>query len=574
MVWAGAIIAASCIFAFSWLLRYNDPDGAFVGLSDDHFYYVIRGWQMLFGERPDRDYVDAGAPLAYLISAALQVLVARGTWSEFVFCITALSLGAALTCLVAARASGSILLGVLAAMFEVAAFPRLYNYPKILVYAVAIPVLWWWIGKPGTRRTWLIALVAAVAFLLRHDHGLYVAGAFAFAVLAVPALGLKTRVRQAAIFAFALLVLLAPYLTYLQTNGGIQRHFEIGYRWSQRDRDRAPLVVPELHWQPLSTGEPSDAPASEWWHHAPFPALNGYRTWWLFWLVEVLPGVAVLLLLLRPEDRLGGWADDRVKIATVAVFALLVNTGFLRGNLPTQIPDVAVPAAVLGAWVLSTTWRIVRRGRVELRGRSLNPGLLARSAAAIAMFAVVMVTGVLLLPSLREQIENSSLLDGPEAIRADAEGVTERLTRIWPLENWARDDTRGPVQLALYFDACTAPSDKVLVTPYLPPAVGLARRAFAGGQGDLRAGFFDLDAEQQLTVERLQRQSVPVIIGPRDEEREEFARRLPRVAAYLAREYEDLGERQLGEGLVVSLLINRRARAVRTYEPLAFPCFR
>ena len=57
--------AMATIFAGSWFLRFNDPDGAFAGLTDDHFFYVVRGWQILFGDLPVRDFVDHGAPLHY-----------------------------------------------------------------------------------------------------------------------------------------------------------------------------------------------------------------------------------------------------------------------------------------------------------------------------------------------------------------------------------------------------------------------------------------------------------------------------------------------------------------------------
>ena len=129
--------AAAAVAAFSLALRYNDPEGEFAGLTDAHFFYAIRGWQMLFGDLPDRDYVEPGAPLTLAISAALQ-LIHRSAWSEYVFAVTLLAIAAGVTCAVATRASGSILLGVGAALFEIALFPRLYNYPKLIAYASTI----------------------------------------------------------------------------------------------------------------------------------------------------------------------------------------------------------------------------------------------------------------------------------------------------------------------------------------------------------------------------------------------------------------------------------------------------
>jgi hypothetical protein len=75
---ATAAIAVA-VFVFTWFFRFNDPNGGFAGLTDDHFYYLLRGWQILYGELPFRDFVDAGAPLYFYVSAAVQLLFGRGT---------------------------------------------------------------------------------------------------------------------------------------------------------------------------------------------------------------------------------------------------------------------------------------------------------------------------------------------------------------------------------------------------------------------------------------------------------------------------------------------------------------
>ena len=84
------------LVAFAWLYRFVDPEGPHGGLSDDHFFYVVRGWQILFGQLPVRDFVDPGAPLTFLLSAAVQWFD-RGTVSEMVLCASALAIGAGLT---------------------------------------------------------------------------------------------------------------------------------------------------------------------------------------------------------------------------------------------------------------------------------------------------------------------------------------------------------------------------------------------------------------------------------------------------------------------------------------------
>jgi len=67
----------------------------------------------------------------------------------------------------------------------------------------------------------------------------------------------------------------------------------------------------------------------------------------------------------------------------VVVLAVLVNIGFLRGNLPIQLPDVSVPMSVLGAWCAATIIRLVRSGRLELCSRraSTRVGQRARTRA-------------------------------------------------------------------------------------------------------------------------------------------------------------------------------------------------
>ena len=76
----------------------------------------------------------------------------------------------------------------------------------------------------------------------------------------------------------------------------------------------------------------------------------------------------------------------------------------------------------------------------------------------------------------------------------------------------SRPERPDLVTLSLYVNACTAPNDRVLVQAYIPQVLALARRAFAGGHADLRPGFFKTEEAQRLVLDRLQRQSVPVIL--------------------------------------------------------------
>src|SRR5690242_1511771 len=111
-----AVALALVVFAFAY--RFVNPEGPYGGLSDDHFFYVIRGWQILFGQWPVRDFVDPGAPLHFLLSAAAQ-WVHRATVSEMVLCASSLAIGAGLTCWAAMQISNSLVIGLLAGLFQV-----------------------------------------------------------------------------------------------------------------------------------------------------------------------------------------------------------------------------------------------------------------------------------------------------------------------------------------------------------------------------------------------------------------------------------------------------------------------
>ena len=55
------------------------------------------------------------------------------------------------------------------------AFPRLYSYPKVFLYVAAIGLAWVYAHRGSRWHMSLMAALTALAFLLRHDHGVYIA---------------------------------------------------------------------------------------------------------------------------------------------------------------------------------------------------------------------------------------------------------------------------------------------------------------------------------------------------------------------------------------------------------------
>src|SRR6185369_5319917 len=157
--------------------------------------------------------------------------------------------------------------------------------------------------------------------------------------------------------------------------------------------------------------------------------------------------------------------------------------------------------------------------------------------ASIALLFVVLVKG-----DLYRRLDKASMTDrfGKPFERV---GVISRQLQVdWDLGLWAaRPERPDLITLSLYINACTTPDDRVLVQSYLPQVLALARRAFAGGHADLRPGFFATEEAQRLTLERLQRQSVPVILLDTGKSLENFGESFPHVMGYINQHYRLAG---------------------------------
>ena len=557
-----SLAIAAGVVGFSWALRYNEPEGSFAGLLDDHYFYVVRGWQMLWGELPDRDFVDIGAPLTFALSAAAQLVVGRGAWAEILLAVTMLALAAGLSYYAAERASGSILAAGAATLFQIALFPRFYNYPKLITYALAIPVTWGLLDRPTLARRLALAAITVFSLLLRHDHGVFV-GLLVVVTILFSTRAWREKIREISIYAALVFALTLPYLVYLAVNGGIVTHFLVANAWSMRDRSRAPLKLPGF-----------SMPAADALMGAPWILAQVNVTAWVFYLLVVLPFIVFALLAWSRDAWRPHWPDARAKIAGVAVLAVILNAGFLRGALNARLADVMVPHTVLVAWLLAAVSTLLVRGRAVTGDGTRRVSPLARFAIPIAVYAVTVFTALAVAPGLREALRDSHIGLDPGAIVGRAQEITGRFRETWPLERWTSPESRGPIKLAFYFEACTEPTDRVFVSQYLPQVPALSRRAFAGGHPDLRPGFFATEADQQLFLQRIIAESVPVLILPPASEYGGFAADFPRVAEYFAAHYDLAGERDLDDGLVVAVLTRRDRAVVSRYAPLDLPCFR
>ena len=239
------------IFVVAAVYRFNLLGGQLGGLENDEFLVISRAAAMLRGELPTRDFVDFGAPLSYVATAGAMHVTGGTLLGHAVLSVLMLALGSALTFWIALRASGSWPIAVFVALVQIALGPRLYSYPKIVLYALG--VLGWWAcaRRPSWPALAGLGVLTAVAFLFRHDHAVYIGlGTVVLLVVLGREAGVVGSVRALAAYSGVVTVCLAPYLLFLARNGGVLDHVRLGTQISRIDRARTQLRWPQFEFDP------------------------------------------------------------------------------------------------------------------------------------------------------------------------------------------------------------------------------------------------------------------------------------------------------------------------------------
>jgi hypothetical protein len=214
----------------------------FTGFSNDHYAHFALAQQMLFGERPIRDFTDPGWPLTYMLSAGAWWLAGDAMAIEWLLTAVALAAGAMLTVLTASRLAGAVLPAVLLTLLELIAYPRTYSYPKVLAYALGAWAMVAMAEQPSRRRIGVMAGVVAMAFLLRHDHGLYVGVAAAVCVAFTSREeGWAVAARRAASLTAATALWLLPWMLFVTANGGLVNYFDRALEYARAEANASNL---------------------------------------------------------------------------------------------------------------------------------------------------------------------------------------------------------------------------------------------------------------------------------------------------------------------------------------------
>jgi hypothetical protein len=619
----------------------------FSGFSNDHYVHFARAQQMLLGDWPLRDFVDPGLLLMYAASAGAWRIWGGSLGTEVVLVAFAFALGAACTVHVSRRLSGSLAIALLVTLVEVMIGPRSYSYPKVVIYAAAAWVIVAVARSASRPRLLLMAGLVAVAFLFRHDHGIYtgVGGTVAVA-LASRGLGRRVLVNRLAVFWGGVALLLLPWFVYVARYQGVVDYFRSGVEFSRaeavstylRSWPRMVLTpsrglvgirppyrpVAVVEWAQgiseatrrdlerryqLDAAPAYDGSASGYYVRDPSAALlraladdshvagsagfgdvlewsprqallaslspsrlelraglhlerNSYV--FLFYLFHALPLVAIVVVWRRHVRGLTRWPGEDAALGAIAVMAVLVNVGFIRGSLYVWLHDAVVPAALLGAWLLSVAVPSGASRRV------------VRVAWNTALGLVVWLTLVATaqVGSLKDRFERTDIQLGVDGVKERVRVLTAALGRSHRESGYAPSSvSAGLLPFFAYLDRCTVSQDRLIVTGLYPDVFVMAERGFAGGQLAFMDPFYTSSIEQERTLGRMRRESVPFVLVFLGDE-EGFRRGFPLVSGYIDQRYVALVDLPIARTRGVRVLVEKARQALRRDDQTHWPCFR
>jgi hypothetical protein len=174
-----ALVVATLIAGAAFAYRFNPLGGALGGFDNDHFTTLMRTEMLFHGERPLRDFSDAGLsgawpPLSYLLPKWAQELGGRNLLSEAYLTVGLLALAHALVFLVALDLSRRWSVALLVTAVAIATGPKLYNYSKVLMLTAGVLAIRTVALNPTTARLFVAAAITAMAALFRNDYAVYI----------------------------------------------------------------------------------------------------------------------------------------------------------------------------------------------------------------------------------------------------------------------------------------------------------------------------------------------------------------------------------------------------------------
>jgi hypothetical protein len=282
-------------------------------------------------------------------------------------------------------------------------------------------------------------------------------------------------------------------------------------------------------------------------------AFNYYAFW-------ALPLIAAGVLMWKSRANAANERESRDHFAfgiALVAMALVVNVFFLRANLQARFGDGSVPIALVGAW---------------LAGASSSRSWMSRGLArAVPTVMLALMFGAFFgINSMAHELETGGLTVSLEQTRFRFQQVTQTLRELPAADMHV---TEGPLAASRYLSLCTMPNDRVLMGIYADEIPYFASRRIAAGQGYFGLGFLRSETDQRLALERLARQSVPVVITAFDYDRE-IAMNYPLLARHISARYREAGVITAAGQPYLRVFVDIMRAPTSTDPVTGFPCFR
>lgn len=540
-----AVLIALLLASFAFLYRFNALGGALGGFDNDEFQMLTRVDLVLAGEQPLRDFADGEMrgvwpSLSYEVPAFTQRIWGRNLLVQAYLTLSVLSLCAGIVFVFARQLSRSWVCALLAALVVIVSGAKAYNYTKVLTLTVALAALYGYVRAPTIARLCVLAAWTVVAALFRHDYAVYVGIAVLVAIVAIEPRPWRVPLRRVATYAALCLAFSLPSILWVMLHGGILGYVDVVLRSISSEGRRL------ARWPVVDLASP--------FSESSLVAFNYYA----YWLLPLIAAGVLVWLLLRTKraDR-----DDAAHITfglALVTMAVVVNVFFLRANLQARFGDGSVPIALVGAWIAgaasrSTSW--MSRG-------------VARAVPIVLL--ALMFAAFFKANSLAHELETGGLTVSLEQTSLRFHDVVRTL-RTLPSTNATQSE--GPLAVSRYLHECTAPDDRVLMGLYADEIPYFASRRIAAGQGYFALGFLRSEADQRLALERLSRQSAPVVVTAFDYERE-IVGNYPLIARHISSHYKEVGVVTAGGQPYVRIFVDIMRPPLGTDRVSGFPCFR
>ncbi len=579
-------IATSVIAALSAAVLLLTAD---YQIYDNNFYALSEATALLAGEHPYRDFFEWGIPLQAWLSAAAQYLSGQRLIGEFLLQWSFIVAGVVIAFRLALRLSHSVAASVVAfipAVLLLAASPT-YQYPKVFVYPCAILLACRYVDRPSARRSAAVGAIVAIAFLFRHDHGLYVGStvllAFTLAVIDHPHLRRPAvAAGQIAVCAAVCAALLLPWAHVVARSEGLLDYVEarayIRSTWSVR----RPVFAALLELNPIRALTPDRAVAAD---AEPYERL--LATWLPgrenaeAWLYQMTLLVSIANVISSAFTFAARWArprplpqDANAALLTGVVLIIVARQLFRE---PSYFVMVTPLIAACGARFLARPARAGGGPAVAAPALSRTQSIwyASRGWLAIALLLITLATVLGYsresnlpqpiyqaqhLPQTWARLIADPPIDGYVSA-ADAESVTP--------EEWKTLDTGRKSDVMLrYVYECSAPGDHVFVNGPTPYQVAYyVRRPVAGGHLYWHDGWRSDPIREAQSLALLQQQSVPFAYSTADPVLDDL-RQYPRIRRYVEENYREI------PGTGGRVLVNTRRPPVRRYGRLQLSCFR